>query len=66
MNDTDEKVLSQIDQRLRWDGDLLPDDQIETLKELQSEALDAAASFHLTLIEIESLLGSSSPGGALK
>jgi cobalt-zinc-cadmium efflux system outer membrane protein len=33
---------------------------------LSGEALDAAVSFHLTLIEIESLLGSISPGGALQ
>jgi cobalt-zinc-cadmium efflux system outer membrane protein len=32
---------------------------------LRREALDAAASFHLTLIEIESLLGSAYPGGML-
>jgi outer membrane protein TolC len=38
----------------------------ERLLILRSEALDAAASFHLTLIEIESLLGSTRPGGALK
>ena len=38
----------------------------ERLLSLRSEALDAAASFHLTLIEIESLLGSTRPGGALK
>ena len=38
----------------------------ERLLALRSEALDAAASFHLTLIEIESLLGSISPGGALQ
>ena len=38
----------------------------ERLLELRSEALDAAASFHFTLIEIESLLGSTSPGGALQ
>ena len=38
----------------------------ESLLALRSEALDAAASFHLTLIDIESLLGSISPGGALQ
>jgi len=38
----------------------------ERLLALRSEALDAASSFHLTLIEIESLLGSISPGGALQ
>lgn len=37
----------------------------ERLLELRREALDAAASFHLTLIEIETLLGNSNPGGAL-
>ena len=30
------------------------------------EALDAGASFHLTLIEIESLVGNTNPGGALQ
>jgi len=38
----------------------------ERLLTLRSEALAAAASFHLTLIEIESLLGSLYPGGALR
>jgi cobalt-zinc-cadmium efflux system outer membrane protein len=38
----------------------------ERLLILRSDALDAAASFHLTLIETESLLGSASPGGALQ
>ena len=38
----------------------------ERLLGLRGETLDAAASFHLTLIEIESLLGSISPGGALQ
>jgi cobalt-zinc-cadmium efflux system outer membrane protein len=38
----------------------------ERLLKLRSDALDAAVSFHLTLIEIESLLGSTSPGGALQ
>jgi cobalt-zinc-cadmium efflux system outer membrane protein len=38
----------------------------ERLLILRSDALDAAVSFHLTLIEIESLLGSTSPGGALQ
>jgi len=38
----------------------------ERLLALRGNALDAAASFHLTLIEIESLLGSISPGGALQ
>lgn len=38
----------------------------ERLLTLRSEALDAAASFHLTLIEIESLLGNTRPGGALR
>jgi len=37
----------------------------EHLLTLRREALDAAASFHLTLIEIESLLGSAYPGGML-
>jgi cobalt-zinc-cadmium efflux system outer membrane protein len=37
----------------------------EHLLTLRHEALDAAASFHLTLIEIESLLGSANPGGML-
>lgn len=37
----------------------------ERLLELRREALDAAASFHLTLVEIEALLGSANPGGAL-
>jgi cobalt-zinc-cadmium efflux system outer membrane protein len=38
----------------------------EGLLVLRGEMLDAAASFHLTLIEIESLLGSTTPGGALQ
>jgi len=38
----------------------------ERLLTLRSEALDAATSFHLTLIEIETLLGSTRPGGALQ
>jgi cobalt-zinc-cadmium efflux system outer membrane protein len=38
----------------------------ERLLALRGNALDAAASFHLTLIEIESLLGSINPGGALQ
>lgn len=38
----------------------------ERLLALRSEALDASASFHLTLIEMESLLGSINPGGALQ
>jgi len=38
----------------------------ERLLGLRSEALNAAASFHLALIETESLLGSISPGGALQ
>jgi cobalt-zinc-cadmium efflux system outer membrane protein len=38
----------------------------EGLLVLRGEMLDAAASFHLTLIEIESLLGNTSPGGALQ
>jgi cobalt-zinc-cadmium efflux system outer membrane protein len=37
----------------------------EHLLTLRREALTAAASFHLTLIEIESLLGSADPGGML-
>jgi len=37
----------------------------ERLLTIRRDALDAATSFHLTLIEIESLLGSTSPGGAL-
>jgi len=37
----------------------------ERLLALRRDALDAATSFHLTLIEIESLLGSANPGGAL-
>ena len=37
----------------------------ERLLALRGNALDAATSFHLTLIEIESLLGSIDPGGAL-
>ena len=37
----------------------------ERLLALRGNALDAATSFHLTLIEIESLLGSINPGGAL-
>jgi cobalt-zinc-cadmium efflux system outer membrane protein len=37
----------------------------ERLLALRREALDAAGSFHLTLIEIETLLGSANPGGAL-
>jgi len=37
----------------------------ERLLAVRRDALDAAASFHLTLIEIESLLGSANPGGAL-
>ena len=36
----------------------------ERLLAVRRDALDAAASFHLTLIEIESLLGSANPGGA--
>lgn len=38
----------------------------EQLLALKNEALGAASSHHLTLIEIESLLGNSNPGGALK
>ena len=38
----------------------------ERLLTLRSEALDAATSYHLTLIELESLLGSTRPGGALQ
>jgi cobalt-zinc-cadmium efflux system outer membrane protein len=38
----------------------------ERLLSLRSEVLEAAASFHVTLIEIESLLGSTRPGGALQ
>ena len=37
----------------------------ERLLALRRDALDAATSFHLTLIDIESLLGSTNPGGAL-
>jgi len=37
----------------------------ERLLALRRDALDAATSFHLTLIDIESLLGSANPGGAL-
>ena len=37
----------------------------ERLVALRRDALDAATSFHLTLIEIESLLGNANPGGAL-
>jgi cobalt-zinc-cadmium efflux system outer membrane protein len=38
----------------------------ERLLALRGDAVDAASSFHLTLIEIESLLGSNNPGGALQ
>jgi cobalt-zinc-cadmium efflux system outer membrane protein len=38
----------------------------ERLLIVRSQALDAATSFHFTLIEIESLLGSFNPGGALQ
>jgi cobalt-zinc-cadmium efflux system outer membrane protein len=38
----------------------------ERLLGVRGEAQNAAATFHLTLIEIESLLGGSSPGGALQ
>jgi cobalt-zinc-cadmium efflux system outer membrane protein len=38
----------------------------ERLLALRGDALDAAVSFHLTLIEIESLLGNINPGGALQ
>lgn len=37
----------------------------ERLVALRRDALDAATSFHLTMIEIESLLGNTNPGGAL-
>ncbi len=37
----------------------------ERLLTVRRDALDAATSLHLTLIEIESLLGSTNPGGAL-
>jgi len=37
----------------------------ERLLTVRRDALDAATSFHLTLIEIENLLGSTNPGGAL-
>ena len=38
----------------------------ERLLTLREQALDAAASFHLNLIEIQSLLGDTNPGGALQ
>jgi cobalt-zinc-cadmium efflux system outer membrane protein len=38
----------------------------ERLLAVRREALIAASSYHLTLIEIESLLGNISPGGALQ
>jgi cobalt-zinc-cadmium efflux system outer membrane protein len=38
----------------------------EHLLTLRHDVLDAAASFHLTLIEIESLLGSTGSGGMLR
>ena len=38
----------------------------ERLLILRHEALEAAANYHLALIEIESLLGSTNPGGALQ
>jgi len=37
----------------------------ERLLTVRRDALDAATSFHLTLIDIESLLGNANPGGAL-
>lgn len=37
----------------------------ERLLTVRRDALDAATSFHLTLINIESLLGNTNPGGAL-
>jgi len=38
----------------------------ESLLALRRDALEAAATYHLALIEVESLLGSMSPGGALQ
>ena len=38
----------------------------ERLLTVRGQALDAATSFHVALIEIESLLGSFNPGGALQ
>jgi cobalt-zinc-cadmium efflux system outer membrane protein len=38
----------------------------ERLLALRGQSLNAAATFHLTLIEIESLLGNTTPGGALQ
>jgi cobalt-zinc-cadmium efflux system outer membrane protein len=38
----------------------------ERLLTVRGQSLDAATSFHFTLIEIESLLGSFNPGGALQ
>lgn len=38
----------------------------ERLLSLRSQALGAAVTYHLTLIEMESLLGNKNPGGALQ
>ena len=38
----------------------------DRLLTLRSQALEATATYHLTIIEIESVLGNANPGGALK